>query len=60
MEAIVSSGAEIILLCDIWAKCHSKIIADYIQCTGRGRYKIIINSLTSKRVVAVVYKSFLN
>ena len=59
MEAILSSGADIILLCDIRAKSHSKIIADYIQCTDRGGYKIIINSLTSKRGVAVLYKTSL-
>ena len=60
MEAILSSGADIILLCDIRAKSHSKIIADYIQCTDRGGYKIIINSLTSKRGVAVLYKASLD
>ena len=61
MEAILSIGADITLMSDIRAKESSfRIIEDYIRCTSKGNFKIIINSDTAKRGVAIMYKSSLD
>lgn len=61
MEAILSIGADITLMSDIRAKESSfRIIEDYIRCTSKGNFKIIINSDTAKRGVAIMYKASLD
>ena len=40
IEAILTSNADIVLLCDIRSKNQDKIIEHYIQCTATGGFKI--------------------
>lgn len=60
IEAILTCNADIVLLCDIRSKNQDKIIEHYIQCTATGGYKMITNSSTSKRGVAILYKNDLD
>ena len=61
IETILSNGADISLLQDIRAKeSDFRIIENYIRCSSRGNYKIVINSNNSKRGVAILYKEKLN
>ena len=61
MEALLNNGADITLMSDIRAKSSSfKIIQDYIRCNSKGNFKIIVNSDSAKRGVAILYKASLD